>query len=167
MVVAARVASNSTVVSEAMVEDKLVASLAESVVDKRVTDSDCWQVTAAGNVAETFVDTLRWRYFGARISDTAIDMAAARVLEDRLVVVARKATDRPEITDDSAVMEWVAIAHCISVESHNRDYCRDCSQLTMHPDKIPHPLLAQSELSRAGTAENVLCVVPVVIPEKN
>lgn len=167
MVVAARVASNSTAVSEATVEDK-PASLAGSVADKQVTDSDCWRVIVVENVAETFaVDTLRWCYLEARISDTAIDTAAAHVLEDRQVVVARKVTDKPGITDDSAVMELVVIARCISVGSRSRDCCRDCSQSTMRPDKIPRPLSARSELSLAGTAGNALRVAPVAILERN
>jgi len=41
MVVAVRVVSNSMVVSEATVEDKLAVSLAGSVEDKRVIDFDC------------------------------------------------------------------------------------------------------------------------------
>lgn len=131
--------------SEATIEGKPAASLAESVADKRVTDFDWWQAAAAGNVAETFADTPRWRCFAARISDTATGTAAARVLEDKLAVVARKATDRPGIAGGSVAMEWVAIARCISVESRNRDCCRDCSRLTMRPDKIPHPLSARSE----------------------
>jgi len=78
MVVVARAASNSTAVSEATVEDK-PASLAESVADKQVIDSDCWRVTVVENVAETFADTLRWRYLEARISDTVIDTVAIGV----------------------------------------------------------------------------------------
>lgn len=152
--------------SEATIEDK-PASLAGSVADRQAIDSDCWRVTVVENVAETFVDTLRWRYLEARISDTAIDTAAAHVLEDRQVVVARKVTDKPGTTDGSAVTGWVVIARCILVGLRNRDCCRDCSQSTMHPDKIPHPLSARSELSLAGTAGNALHVVPVVILERN
>lgn len=165
MVVAARVVSNLMVVSEAMVEDKLAESLAGSVGDKRVIDFDCWLIIVAGNVAVTFADMLL-RYLEARISDTAIDTAAARVPEDRQMVVARK-TDRPGTTDGFAVMEWVAIARCISVESRNRGCCRDCSQPTVRPDKIPHLLSVRSELLRAGTVGNEPRVAPVEIPERN
>ena len=105
-------------------------------------------------------------YLEAKISDTAIDMVAARVFEDRQTVVARK-MDRPGITDGFAVMEWVAIARCISVGSRSRDCCRDCSQPTVHPDKIPHLLSVQLELLRAGTVGNGPRVAPVEIPERN
>lgn len=167
MVAAAKVASNSKEVSEATVEGKLAASLAGSVEDKWVTDSDCWLVTVARNVAETLADKPRWRYLEARISDTAIDTAAARVPEDRQVVVARKTTDTPETTDGFAVTEWVAIARCISVGSRNRDCCRDCFRSTRRPGKILHLLSVRSELSRAGTAGNAPRVAPVEIPERN
>lgn len=150
-----------------MVEDKPAASLAGSVADRQATDSDCWRVTVARNVAETSADMSRWCYLEERISDTETDTAAARALEDRRVAVARRAPDRPGITDDSAAMEWVAIARCISAGSHNRDCCRDCSRSTMRPDKIRRPLLARSELSRAGTAGNAPRVAPAAIPERN
>lgn len=167
MVVAARVASNLTAVSEAMAEDKPAVSLVGNVGDKLVIDSDCWWTTVAENVAETSADTPRWRCLEARISDRAIDTAAARAPEDRQVVVARKMMDRLEIADDFAVTAWVAIARCILVGSRNRDCCMDCSQSTMRPDKIPHLLSARSKLSRAGTAENASRAVPAVIPERN
>lgn len=154
-------------VFEAMVEDKPAASLAASVGDKQVTDSDCWRIIVAENVAETFADTPHWRYLEVRISDTAIDTAAAHVPEDRLVVVARKMTDKLATADDFAATEWVAIARCISAGSRNRDCCRGCFQLTLRLDKIPHLLSARSELSRADTAGNAPREVPVAILGRN
>lgn len=165
MVVAVKVANNLTVVFEATVEDKPAASLAGNVGDKLVIDY--WRVTVAENVAETFADTSRWRCLEAKISDTAIDTVAARAPEDRQVVVARKTTDRPEIADDFAVTEWVAIARYISVELRNRGCYMDCSQSTMRLDKIPHLLSARSELLQAGTAENAPRAAPAAIPERN
>lgn len=165
MVVAAKFASNSTAVSEATVEDKPAASLAGSVADKRVIDSDCWRVTVR-NVAETFADTPRWRHLEVRIFDTATDTVVARVPEGRQVVV-RKAMDKPGITGDSAAMEWGVIARYISVGLRNRGCCKDCFLSTMRLDKIRHPLSARSELSRAGTVGNVPPVALVAIPERN
>lgn len=165
MVVAVRVVSNSMVVSEATVEDKLAVSLAGNVGDKWVIDSDCWLITVAGNVAETFAG-MPLRYLEARIFDMAIDTAAARVPEDRQTVVARK-TDRLGTTDGFAVMEWVVIARCISVESRSRDCYRGCSQPTVRPDKIPHLLSVRLELLRADTVGNGPHVAPVEIPERN
>lgn len=40
-VVAAMVANNSTVVFEAMIEDKLIVSVAGSVANRRAIDFDC------------------------------------------------------------------------------------------------------------------------------
>lgn len=165
----ARLANNSTAVSDLMVENKPVASVAESVADRLEIDFDCWRATVAENVAATFANMLRWYFPGARFSDTVIDTAAVRVPEDRRVIVAHRTTDRPVIKDeDFAGMAWVAIARCISVASRNKDYYKDYFRSTVRLDKIPRLLLAQSESSRVDIAENEPRVEsPVAILERN
>lgn len=94
-----KVASNLTAVSELMVEDKPVASVAESVADKQETDFDCWQAFVAESVAATIANILHWDSPGANFSGTAID-TVARVPEDKQVIVARRTTDRLVIKDE-------------------------------------------------------------------
>lgn len=164
----AKVASNSMAASDLMVEDKPIASVAENVADRQEIDFDCWRTTVAESVAATFANMLRY-FPGATFSDTVIDTAAARVPEDRRVIVAHRTMDRPVTKDgDSAVMAWVAIARCISVASRNKDYYKDCFRLIVRLDKIPRLLLARSVSSRADIAENEPRVESsVAIPERN
>lgn len=168
MAVVAKIADNSMVVSEATAEDKPAALVVVSVADRREIDSDrCW--TVVKSVAETFVDMLRWCCPGAKTSDTATGEVAARAPVDRqvvVVVVARK-MDRPETEDGFGGTAWVATVHYILEVSCNKDCCKDCSQSITHPDKIPHLLSAQWELSRVGTEEIELCAMPAVILERN
>lgn len=165
----ARVASNSTAASGLMFEDKLAASVVESVVDRREIDFDYWPATVARSVAATFENMVRWDSLGVRFSDTVTDTAVARVPEDKRVIVAHRMMDRPVTKgEDFAGMAWVAIVRCTSVASRNKDCYTDYSRSIMRLDKIPRLLSVRSESSRADIAENELRVEwLVVIPERN